>query len=53
MKFNNFTKDENAATAIEYALIATGIAVAVVAAINILGINVLDYFQKIASAFPK
>jgi pilus assembly protein Flp/PilA len=35
--FKRFFKDESAATAIEYALIAAGISIAIVAAVNGLG----------------
>ena len=35
--FRRFLKDESAATAIEYALIAAGISMAIVAAVNGLG----------------
>ncbi|MBS0276377.1 MAG: Flp family type IVb pilin [Proteobacteria bacterium] len=46
-----FLADENGATAIEYAMIAAGIAVVIVAAVNTLGQNVKDaFFNKLASA---
>ena len=34
---SRFVKDESGATAIEYALIATGIAIAIIAAVNGVG----------------
>jgi len=46
-----FVADENGATAIEYAMIAAGIAVVIVTAVNTLGQNVKDaFFNKLASA---
>jgi pilus assembly protein Flp/PilA len=37
VKLSAFLKDESAATAIEYALIASGIAIAIIAAVNGVG----------------
>ena len=45
-----FLKDENAATAIEYGLIATGIAVAVIPVITGLGGKLKSTFSTISSA---
>jgi pilus assembly protein Flp/PilA len=45
-----FLKDENAATAIEYGLIATGIAVAIIPVITGLGTKVKTTFSTISSA---
>jgi pilus assembly protein Flp/PilA len=45
-----FIRDERGATAIEYAMIAAGIAVAIVAAVNALGVSVLGMYQTIAAA---
>ncbi len=42
--------DESGATAIEYAMIASGIALAVVAAITALGGSVKGLFQSVANA---
>jgi pilus assembly protein Flp/PilA len=43
--------DESGATAIEYALIASGIAVAIIAAVNSLGTTINElFFVKIAAA---
>ncbi|HEY8950338.1 MAG TPA: Flp family type IVb pilin [Rhizomicrobium sp.] len=46
-----FLRDESGATAIEYAMVAAGIAVVIVTAVNTLGQNVKDaFFDKLASA---
>ena len=45
-----FLKDESAATAIEYGLIATGIAVAVIPAITGLGTKLKTTFSTISTA---
>jgi pilus assembly protein Flp/PilA len=50
--FRRFMRDERAATAIEYAMIAAGIAVAIVAAVNSLGVSVVALFQNVLSAWP-
>jgi pilus assembly protein Flp/PilA len=42
-----FAKDESGATAIEYALIAAGIAVAIVTAVNSLGTTISGKFDEI------
>jgi pilus assembly protein Flp/PilA len=42
-----FRRDERAATAIEYALIAAGIALAIVAVVFTLGDSVLGLFQSV------
>ena len=43
----NFLKDENAATAIEYGLIAAGIALAIIAVVNGLGSKLSSKFTAI------
>lgn len=43
--------NERGATAIEYAIIAAGIAVAVLASIQALGVNVVGLFETAADAF--
>jgi pilus assembly protein Flp/PilA len=48
--FRRFLGDERAATAIEYAMIAAGIAVAIVAAVNALGVSVLGMYETIKTA---
>jgi pilus assembly protein Flp/PilA len=45
-----FFKDENAATAIEYGLIAAGIAVAVISVITGLGTHLKTTFSTISTA---
>lgn len=52
MVFRRFLCDEQGATAIEYAMMAGGIAVAVVAAVNSLGVSVLSLFQSVAAVWP-
>jgi pilus assembly protein Flp/PilA len=47
----DFWHDEGGATAIEYAIVAAGIAVAIVTAISALSTNVLSLFNSIAAAF--
>lgn len=48
-KFTAFLADESAATAIEYGLIAAGIAVAIIAIVNGLGTQLNDKFTSISS----
>jgi len=45
--FFKFWKDESGATAIEYGLIAAGIALAIIAAVNGLGSNLNTMFGSI------
>jgi pilus assembly protein Flp/PilA len=45
-----FVKDESGATAIEYGLIAAGIALAIIAVVNGLGKNLNTQFTSINSA---
>ncbi len=44
-----FVKDESGATAIEYALIAAGISVAILVAVNSVGTQLNAVFDKIAT----
>jgi len=44
-----FLSDESGATAIEYALIASGISIAIIAAVNTLGTTLNDKFIHINS----
>lgn len=44
-----FSSDERGATAIEYALIAAGIALAILTAVNLAGTNLNAKFNSIAS----
>lgn len=45
-----FVKDESGATAIEYGLIAAGISLAIIAAVNTLGTNLSGKFTSIANS---
>jgi pilus assembly protein Flp/PilA len=47
---HRFLRDERGATAIEYAMIAAGIAVAIVAAVNSLGVSVKGMYDTISAA---
>jgi pilus assembly protein Flp/PilA len=47
--FKNFMKDESGATAIEYGLIAAGISVAIIAAVQSLGGRIGTTFNNVAS----
>ena len=47
---SRFVKDESGATAIEYGLIAALIAVAIIAAVTLIGGNLADTFNGIANA---
>jgi pilus assembly protein Flp/PilA len=42
-----FAKDESAATAIEYGLIAAGISLAIITAVNTLGTSLNGVFGKV------
>lgn len=45
-----FFRDESGATAIEYGLIAAGIAVVIIAAVQTVGVNLNNTFQSVAAA---
>ncbi|WGD51886.1 Flp family type IVb pilin [Bradyrhizobium sp. CB1650] len=45
-----FVKDESGATAIEYGLIAAGIALAIITVVNSLGTTLKDKFTAISSS---
>jgi pilus assembly protein Flp/PilA len=47
-----FLKDENGATAIEYALIASLIAMAIVGSVTGVGQAVLALYNRVEEAFP-
>ena len=49
-KFVAFLKDESGATAIEYGLIAAGIAVVIIAAVNTVGSKLNSTFTSIANS---
>jgi pilus assembly protein Flp/PilA len=48
-KFLNFLSDESGATAIEYGLIAAGIAVAIIAAVNGTGSALTSMFNNVST----
>ena len=48
--FSKFLSDESGATAIEYGLIAAGIALAIIAVVNGLGTNLNEKFTSINSS---
>jgi pilus assembly protein Flp/PilA len=48
--FARFLKDESGATAIEYGLIAAGIALAIITIVNGLGVNLDTKFTAINSS---
>jgi pilus assembly protein Flp/PilA len=50
-EFRRFCADESGATAIEYAIIAVGIAVVIVAAVTSIGGAVKDSFTKASNGF--
>jgi pilus assembly protein Flp/PilA len=47
--FARFVKDESGATAIEYGLIAAGIAVAILVAVNSVGSSLTTLFNTIST----
>jgi pilus assembly protein Flp/PilA len=49
-QIRSFLKDESAATAIEYGLIAAGIAVAIIPVITGVGTHLKSTFQAISTA---
>ncbi|ABE61285.1 Flp/Fap pilin component [Nitrobacter hamburgensis X14] len=48
-----FAKDESGATAIEYGLIAAGIAVAIISAVNLVGTNLISKFTQVSDQLAK
>jgi pilus assembly protein Flp/PilA len=48
-KLLSFFKDESGATAIEYGLIAAGIAVVIIATVNTIGTKINASFDKIST----
>jgi pilus assembly protein Flp/PilA len=50
MLFSRFMKDESGATAIEYGLIAAGIAVAIIATVSGLGTKLKTTFTSVSNA---
>lgn len=51
--FSRFLKDESGATAIEYGLIAAGIAVVIITAVNALGTQLNATFEKVTTDIKK
>jgi pilus assembly protein Flp/PilA len=47
---SRFVRDESGATAIEYGLIAAGIAVVIITAVQLIGTNLKGTFNSVASA---
>jgi pilus assembly protein Flp/PilA len=47
---SSFFKDETAATAIEYGLIAAGISVAIIAVVQGLGVKLVAVFTSVSTA---
>ena len=50
LRVRNFVSDESGVTAIEYALIASLIAVAIIGVVTTVGINVSTVFGEIGAA---
>ncbi len=50
LQIKRFLNDESGATAIEYGLIAAGIALAIIAAVNALGTALSSNFASISSS---
>jgi pilus assembly protein Flp/PilA len=51
--FARFAKDESGATAIEYGLIAAGIAVVIITAVGYVGTNLQAVLNKVAGELAK
>jgi len=49
-EFHRLLNDERAATAIEYALIAAGVAAAIIATVNAVGVSVSNLWTSISDA---
>jgi pilus assembly protein Flp/PilA len=49
-EFRRFLRQQDGATAIEYALIAAGIAAAIIATVNTLGASVANMWSAVSSA---
>jgi pilus assembly protein Flp/PilA len=50
--FKRFVHDEQGATAIEYGLICAGIAVAIIAILQTLGLKLIESLTKLLDFFP-
>lgn len=46
-----FARDQAGSTAIEYALIASGISIAIIAAVNGIGSSLIGMFQSVVDIF--
>ncbi len=49
-RIRDFIKDQSGATAIEYGLIAAGISIAIVAAVQTLGTDLKNTFSSVSTA---
>jgi len=49
-QLSNFLKDESGATAIEYGLIATGIAIAIITAVQGVGVKLSGTFGTLSTS---
>jgi pilus assembly protein Flp/PilA len=47
-----FARDEHGATAIEYGLICAGVAVAILATLQALGVKLVELLTTLLNAFP-
>ncbi len=48
--FRRFLRDDSGATAIEYGLIASGIALAIIVAVQLVGTNLNTTFNSVANS---
>jgi pilus assembly protein Flp/PilA len=48
---SRFVRDQSGATAIEYSLIAAGIALAIIAAVNAIGTQLTATFSSVSAGF--
>ncbi|MFH0290809.1 Flp family type IVb pilin [Vibrio owensii] len=53
LALENYKNDEGGVTAIEYGLIAAGIAVAILTAVNLVGTNLTALFNEVATEVAK
>lgn len=51
VRLQKFLRDESGATAIEYGLIAAGIALAIIAAVGLTGDKLVQLFTSLLNAF--
>lgn len=51
-KIKRFLKEEKGVTAIEYGLIAAGIAVGIIAVVFLVGDKISETFQVVATSLP-